>query len=114
MENILNYGLYNVNIYLNAYIKNKQKHTITINWCDSGNNALASLIEASASFNCPNFKYNSTTSNHICSCSNQTNFGPGLGWNPLIEDATSDKACSTRAAALPEFPAGEPSKIHKK
>lgn len=71
-------------------------------------------MEASASFNCPSFKYNSTTSNQICSCSNQTNFGPGLGWNPLIEDATSDKACSTRAAALPEFPAGEPSKIHKK
>lgn len=88
---------------------------MTINWCDNGNKVLASLIEASASFSCPSLRYNSTISNQIWSCSNQTNFGPGLGWNPLMDEATSDNACSTRAAAVfPEFPAGEPKDKYKK
>lgn len=73
--------------------------TVYIMWCERGKIFVASWIEAAASEIWSSERYISASNSHTCNCNNQARWGPGLWVYEEIEEATSDRACSTRDAA---------------
>lgn len=79
-------------------LRDKVYFTMNIIWCDNGKILAASNKQLFAESNCSWDKYISAKSNQTFCCVCHTVLVTGrCGTNELIEDATSDNACSIRA-----------------
>lgn len=60
---------------------------------------MASWRDRTAPFGWSRIRKTSVSRSQICNCSSHALCGPGFGVNELIDEATSERACSTLEAA---------------
>jgi len=70
-------------------------HNVITQWEDIG----SFLRDRTAPFGWSRIRKTSVSRSQICNCSSHALCGPGFGVNELIDEATSERACSTFEAA---------------